>query len=59
MSALLHSLPAVPHPNAVWHIEGNLTIHCGIDGYSRVILLTLSVQQITALILFYASFQGP
>ena len=35
---------SVPHPNAVWHIDGNmalirwgLTVHAGIDGYSRLI----------------------
>lgn len=35
---------SVPHPNAVWHIDGNmslirwgLTVHGGIDGYSRLI----------------------
>jgi hypothetical protein len=35
---------SVPHPNAVWHIDGNnmalirwgLTVHAGIDGYSRL-----------------------
>lgn len=35
---------SVPHPNTVWHIDGNmllitwgLTVHGGIDGYSRLI----------------------
>ena len=35
---------SVPHPNAVWHIDGNmalirwgLTVHAGVDGYSRLI----------------------
>lgn len=35
---------SVPHPNAVWHIDGNmalirwgLTIHGGVDGYSRLV----------------------
>ena len=35
---------SVPHPNALWHIDGNmalirwgLTVHAGIDGYSRLI----------------------
>ena len=34
----------VPHPNFIWHIDGNhkliryrLVIHCAIDGYSRLI----------------------
>jgi hypothetical protein len=34
----------VPHPNAVWHLDGNMklvrwgfVVHGGIDGYSRVI----------------------
>ena len=35
---------SVPHPNALWHIHGNMalirwgfTVHGGIDGYSRLI----------------------
>ena len=35
---------SVPHPNAIWHIDGNmalirwgLTVHAGVDGYSRLI----------------------
>lgn len=35
---------SVPHPNAMWHIDGNMslirwgmTVHAGVDGYSRLI----------------------
>ena len=35
---------SVPHPNALWHIDGNMalirwefTVHGGIDSYSRLI----------------------
>lgn len=36
---------SVPHPNAVWHIDGNhkmirwrLVVHAGVDGFSRLIV---------------------
>ena len=36
---------SVPHPNAVWHIDGNhklirwrLVVHAGVDGFSRMIV---------------------
>ena len=36
---------SVPHPNAVWHIDGNhkmirwrLVIHAGVDGFTRLIV---------------------
>ena len=39
-----HRRYSVPHPNAVWHIDGNmslirweLTVNSGIDGYSRLV----------------------
>ena len=51
----------VPHPNHVWHIDGNnklirwkLVIHGCIDGYSRLIPYTRLAQQITELALLLA-----
>ena len=43
-SVIRHRIYSTPHPNAVWHLDGNhkmirwrLVIHAGIDGFSRLI----------------------
>ena len=41
-----HRVYSAPHPNAVWHIDGNhkmihwrLVIHAGVDGFTRVVYI--------------------